>query len=123
MSTRRERIMDVVSDITVNLLYYDRKEDEHLGVGGVESAIASGDVSIDEIVAIIRRGLDSAMETYRDKHSAVEIELIEVLEQRVERFESLEPDARFIAEWVMDTAQAEEVRSAARRYLSGTVRK
>ena len=43
-------IMANVSDLASDLLYYDRKEDEELGVGDIEKAIEDGVITVDEIV-------------------------------------------------------------------------
>ncbi len=55
---RREKILRVFADIMTNVLYYDRKEDDNLPVGAIEEAIAADEVTIDELMAIIRAGLE-----------------------------------------------------------------
>jgi hypothetical protein len=57
MRTRRQKIFDVVSDSVTDLLYYDRKEDDELGVGGIEEAVAAGEITADEIVGCFADGL------------------------------------------------------------------
>lgn len=54
---RRTHVIDTVEDLVSNFLYYDRKEDQDLPVGSVEAAIAAGEVTVDELVEIFRRGL------------------------------------------------------------------
>lgn len=48
--TRRQHILDVVSDLVVNVLYYDRKEDEDLPVGAIEAAVEAGEITVAEII-------------------------------------------------------------------------
>jgi hypothetical protein len=56
-SETRERILSAVSDLVGALLYYDRKEDEDLPRGAIESAIESGVITYDEIVSVFRSEL------------------------------------------------------------------
>jgi hypothetical protein len=56
-SETRERILSAVSDLVGALLYYDRKEDEDLPRGVIESAIESGVITYDEIVSVFRSEL------------------------------------------------------------------
>ncbi len=56
--TRRETILDTVDDLVSDFLYYDRKEDEDLPRGEIEAAIEAGEVTIDDLVARFRDGLE-----------------------------------------------------------------
>lgn len=60
MSRIEERalILGTVEDMVVDLLEYDRREDEDLPRGVIEEAVASGLVTIDEIVACFRHALE-----------------------------------------------------------------
>jgi len=60
--TVRERILDTVDDLAGRFLYYDRKEDGDLPEDAIETAIAAGEITVDEIVGKFRSGLESAME-------------------------------------------------------------
>lgn len=53
----REEILATVKDMVSDFLYYDRKEDDILPVGSIESAVKSGVVTLDEIVALFSSGL------------------------------------------------------------------
>jgi hypothetical protein len=55
----RDRILNVVSDLVGDFMYYDRKESEHLPVGAIEQAIADGVITVDEIVAKFREGVSA----------------------------------------------------------------
>lgn len=57
MTSRRDRILLTVDDLVGAFLYYDRKDDEDLPRGQIEDAIATGEVTIQEIVARFQRGL------------------------------------------------------------------
>lgn len=56
-ATRAQDIRDEVADMVSNLMYYDRKEDERLPVGAIEAAIEQGEITVDEIVELIRQQL------------------------------------------------------------------
>jgi hypothetical protein len=47
--SRKELILGRVSDCVASLLYYDRKEDEELPRGEIESAVRAGEISLIEI--------------------------------------------------------------------------
>jgi hypothetical protein len=55
--SRRDEILAAVSDLVVDFLYYDRKEDEELPRGAIEDAVAAGEITVDEIVEAFRSGL------------------------------------------------------------------
>lgn len=45
----KKLILGVVDDLVTNFLYYDRKEDEELGVGEIENAIKEGIITPEEL--------------------------------------------------------------------------
>ena len=53
----RDKILNVVDNLVSDLLYYDRKEDEYLPLEAIESAIANGEISTDEIAAFFKTKL------------------------------------------------------------------
>ena len=57
---RRNVILNTVYDSVGDLLYYDRKEDEDLPLGAIESAVQNGEITVDEIVAKFKERLTSA---------------------------------------------------------------
>ncbi len=57
----KEDILLTVDDLVSNFLYYDRKEDEQLKVGDIDSAIERGDITIDEIVNKFRECIVSGI--------------------------------------------------------------
>jgi len=46
----KENILNTVTDLVGSFMYYDRKEDEELPNGAIETAIENGVITIDEIV-------------------------------------------------------------------------
>jgi hypothetical protein len=56
VSRLEERILIFVTieDMVRDLLSYDRKEDEQLPRGAIEEAVASGLITVDEVVACFR---------------------------------------------------------------------
>jgi len=61
--TRREIILDTVSDLVGKLMYYDRKEDEDLPRGAIEEAIKEGEITVQEIVDYFDVALQQATPT------------------------------------------------------------
>jgi hypothetical protein len=45
----KKKILGTVEDMVADFLYYDRKEDQNLPVGTIETAIANGTVSVADI--------------------------------------------------------------------------
>ena len=48
--SKREDILDTVSDLVAGFLYYDRKEDDELQLGEIEESIKNKEITVDEIV-------------------------------------------------------------------------
>lgn len=46
----KQIILDTISDIVTDFLFYDRKEDEELPVGKIEECIKAGEITVKEIV-------------------------------------------------------------------------
>lgn len=46
----KQTLFNLIDDTIAKLLYYDRKEDEDMPRGKIEEMIASGEVTVDEIV-------------------------------------------------------------------------
>jgi hypothetical protein len=59
----RDNILNTVDDLVGSFLYYDRKEDEDLPRGSIETAIANKEVSIDEIAAFFKAKLIEGLDT------------------------------------------------------------
>jgi hypothetical protein len=55
--SRRSLILDTVTDLVSNFLFYDRKDDEDLPRGSIEEAIEKGEISAAEIVERFRKCL------------------------------------------------------------------
>ncbi len=47
--TRKELILASISDLVMDLMYYDRKEDEDLPKGEIEKSMEEGEISVDEM--------------------------------------------------------------------------
>lgn len=46
----KDKIINAIDDLVADFLYYDRKEDDDLPNGAIESAIERGEITVDEIV-------------------------------------------------------------------------
>jgi hypothetical protein len=60
--SRREKILDVLTDMVSDLLYYDRKEDDSLPVGSIEEAVKSGEITLDEMLAHVRQQITGSFQ-------------------------------------------------------------
>lgn len=59
--TRRDHVAAVVHDMMGDLLFYDRKESESLPMHDIEDAIIAGEVTVDEIVDVVRDALERSV--------------------------------------------------------------
>ena len=57
----KQLILDTVSDLVANFMYYDRKEDEDLPREQIEEAIASGEITVEEIVAKFEKEIKDSL--------------------------------------------------------------
>lgn len=57
----REKILDVLTDMISDLMYYDRKEDRELPVGAIEQAITAGEITLDEMLLHVRGQMTGVM--------------------------------------------------------------
>jgi len=55
----KENILNTIKDLCSNFLYYDRKEDEELSAEQLNKAVETGEITIDEMVAEFRKGLEN----------------------------------------------------------------
>lgn len=60
--SRREKILSVLNDMVADLMYYNRKEDESLPVGAIEQAIREGEITLDEMLAYVRKQITGVMD-------------------------------------------------------------
>jgi hypothetical protein len=60
--SRREKILDVLTDMVSGLLYYDRKEDSSLPVGSIEEAVKLGEITLDEMLAHVRQQMTGSFQ-------------------------------------------------------------
>lgn len=55
----KKKILNVITDLCSNFLYYDRKEDSELTVEQLNEAVENGVITIDEIVAEFRKHIEN----------------------------------------------------------------
>lgn len=55
----KQIILNTISDLCSNFLYYDRKEDEDLTMEQLNEAVKNGEITIDEMVAEFRKHLQN----------------------------------------------------------------
>jgi hypothetical protein len=55
----KQTILDTISDLCSDFLYYDRKEDEDLTMEQLDEAVKNGEITIDEMVAEFRKNLEN----------------------------------------------------------------
>ena len=59
----KKQILSTVDDLVSNFLFYDRKEDEDLPRGAIESAIERGEISVDDIADRFRDLLNESLKS------------------------------------------------------------
>jgi len=55
----KQQILNTISDLCSDFLYYDRKGDEELSVEQLNEAVESGKITIDEMVAEFRKHIEA----------------------------------------------------------------
>ena len=55
-------ILSRIEDLISGFLYYDRKEDEEVGLGVIEAMVQRGEITIDEMVGQFRQSLEKRIE-------------------------------------------------------------
>lgn len=55
----KQTILNRISDLCSNFLYYDRKEDEKLSMEQLNEAVKTGEITVDEMVAEFRKHLEN----------------------------------------------------------------
>ena len=55
----KKKILDTISDLCSDFLYYNRKEDEDLSMEQLNESVKSGIITIDEMVAEFRKHLEN----------------------------------------------------------------
>ena len=60
--TKKEYLMEAVDDLVVNLVYYDRKEDEDLSRVDVDEMFKSGDITVEEVIVTFSKELNKYCE-------------------------------------------------------------
>ena len=57
--TVRQDILDAISDLVSDFVYYDRKDDTSLSSEELRTAVKRGEITIDEMVNEFRRHLEN----------------------------------------------------------------
>jgi len=55
----KQQILNTISDLCSDFLYYDRKGDEELSVEQLNEAVESGKITIDEMVEEFRKHIEA----------------------------------------------------------------
>lgn len=61
MSELKQTILNTISDIITDFLYYDRKRDESLPLDAIEKAILEGDITKQEIIDAFTKELEGRL--------------------------------------------------------------
>jgi len=57
----KKLVKNIISDLVSQFLYYDRKEDDVIGVGDIERLVRMGKMSVDEITNVFRNELEKGL--------------------------------------------------------------
>ncbi|RKZ09779.1 hypothetical protein DRQ25_05170 [Candidatus Fermentibacteria bacterium] len=63
--TRKETILVTIGDVVINLVYYDRKEDEDLSVNDFDSAVEEGEITVLEMVEAFQKRLEDELGVHK----------------------------------------------------------
>jgi len=55
----KQIVLDAISDLSSDFLYYDRKEDEDLTIEQLNEAVRNGEITIDEMVEQFKKHLEN----------------------------------------------------------------
>ena len=55
----KQIILDTISDLCSDFLYYDRKEDEYLTMEQLNEAVKNSEITIDEMVTEFRKHIEN----------------------------------------------------------------
>ena len=55
MGSRRKLILETISDSVIDIIHYNRKEDEELRLGEIQQAIKNNEITVEEIVDEFRK--------------------------------------------------------------------
>ena len=69
----KQTILDTISDLCSDFLYYDRKGDEELTMEQLDEAVKNGEITIDEMVAEFRKHLENTFKQPYTKLKAFEL--------------------------------------------------
>ena len=60
METNKQLVLDTISDLCSDFLYYDRKHDEELDFETLNMIVKSGEITVEEMVLAFRKHLEYA---------------------------------------------------------------
>lgn len=61
---RTQKISNTISDLCTNFFYYDRKEDDYLGLGEIEKSVENGDIEVYEITRMFESKIKEHLAPY-----------------------------------------------------------
>jgi hypothetical protein len=62
--TRKEIILAIVDDCVIDLVFYDRKDDDSIGVDGIDDAVADGEITVLDMVKVFQEKLEKELGVY-----------------------------------------------------------
>jgi len=54
-------VKNIISDMVADFLYYDRKEDDQIGVGDIDKLTRTGKMTVDEMTNVFRNELEKGL--------------------------------------------------------------
>lgn len=60
----KQLILDTISDLCADFLYYDRRQDEELTAKDIYESVKTGKITIDEMVDAFRQHLEDTINNY-----------------------------------------------------------
>ncbi len=59
--TWRQHILNAISDLVSDFVYYDRKSDEDLRVGSIEESIKLNEITVNEIIEAFKNAIQESI--------------------------------------------------------------
>ena len=66
MHTKRQAVVNTFDDLLSDFFYYDRKEDEELRTGDIETLLESDRRLADDLIRLFRRRVKEQMDAWRE---------------------------------------------------------
>lgn len=93
--SKKQVIIDTISDLCMDFLFYDRKNDEDLSFDEMEMTVIVGEITVDEMVAEFRKHLENQFNSRKTHLLKLKLEYWDDVESGAKNFEVRKNDRGF----------------------------